>query len=163
MVPGMFTSGATNVLISDLFIQNNTAILGDACHPTLPYQAQGAAMAVEDGVIISHLLGRLVRDFQPEIARTKVPSVLKLYERLRKPRTTLNVQGAVSNRKMYHLHDGPGQQQRDLDIKDADFVSPNPWKFVDGPYQKELLGFDALKETEATYGEWKQKEANIAI
>ncbi|RJE21241.1 FAD binding domain protein [Aspergillus sclerotialis] len=33
----------------DTWCKNRTALLGDACHPTLPYQAQGAAMAVEDG------------------------------------------------------------------------------------------------------------------
>jgi len=48
---------------AEISTQGNTAILGDACHPTLPYQAQGAAMAIEDGVLIRYLLGRLVHDF----------------------------------------------------------------------------------------------------
>src|SRR4051794_33605696 len=38
-------------------LQGHTVLLGDACHPTLPYQAQGAAMAVEDGAVLGHLLG----------------------------------------------------------------------------------------------------------
>ena len=28
-------------------------LLGDACHPPMPYLAQGAAMAIEDGFILS--------------------------------------------------------------------------------------------------------------
>ncbi|KAK5025884.1 hypothetical protein LTR13_010348 [Exophiala sideris] len=38
--------------------KGSVALLGDACHPTLPYQGQGAAMAVEDGAS----LGRLLRE-----------------------------------------------------------------------------------------------------
>ena len=33
-------------------------LLGDAAHPTLPYLAQGAAMAVEDAVVLAELLPR---------------------------------------------------------------------------------------------------------
>ncbi|KIV86034.1 hypothetical protein PV11_01675 [Exophiala sideris] len=38
--------------------KGSVALLRDACHPTLPYQGQGAAMAVEDGAS----LGRLLRE-----------------------------------------------------------------------------------------------------
>src|SRR5204863_2247377 len=31
-------------------------ILGDAAHPTLPYLAQGAAMAIEDGAVLARAL-----------------------------------------------------------------------------------------------------------
>lgn len=34
-------------------------MLGDSCHPTLPYQAQAAAMAVEDGAVLGESLGLL--------------------------------------------------------------------------------------------------------
>ena len=32
-------------------------LLGDAAHPTLPYLAQGAAMAIEDGAVLTRALG----------------------------------------------------------------------------------------------------------
>ncbi|MED5358994.1 MAG: FAD-dependent monooxygenase [Pseudomonadota bacterium] len=32
-------------------------LIGDAAHPTLPYLAQGAAMAVEDAAILTRALG----------------------------------------------------------------------------------------------------------
>ena len=42
-----------------------------------------------------------------------IPELLHLYEKLRKSRTTLNVQGAVQNREMYHMVDRPQQVARD--------------------------------------------------
>jgi salicylate hydroxylase len=34
------------------------ALLGDACHPMLPFQAQGASMAIEDGWVLAEQLDR---------------------------------------------------------------------------------------------------------
>lgn len=34
-------------------------LLGDSCHPMLPYRAQGAAMAIEDGAVLGALFARL--------------------------------------------------------------------------------------------------------
>lgn len=118
-------------------------------------------MAIEDAVVIGHLLGHLIEDFPPETLRYKVPSLLKLYERMRKPRTTLNVQGALVNRKMNHLHDGPDQLQRDADLKNADYLSPNPWESADGPYQKQLLGFDITKDCEEKYIAWRREQKDV--
>ena len=35
------------------------SLLGDACHPTLPFLAQGANMAIEDGMVLARCLERL--------------------------------------------------------------------------------------------------------
>ncbi|EMD91232.1 hypothetical protein COCHEDRAFT_1082540, partial [Bipolaris maydis C5] len=92
-------------------------LLGDACHPSLPYQAQGAAMAVEDGVILGLLLGRLKvaleSKAEPFIGLDLIPQILQLYESLRKTPTTLNVKGAIQNQHVYHMPDGKEQIQRD--------------------------------------------------
>ncbi|PVH79627.1 putative salicylate hydroxylase [Cadophora sp. DSE1049] len=139
--------------------KDSVAILGDACHPTLPYQAQGAAMAVEDGVVIGHLLGLLGKDYASDPSGPPpeaFASILALYESLRKHRTTLNVSGARENRYMYHLPDGPEQKRRDLELQKVDWVSSTPWKYTDGPYQRELLGHDVIKEANAAYLEWKK-------
>jgi salicylate hydroxylase len=102
----------------DKWTQGYTTLLGDACHPTLPYQAQGAAMAVEDGACIAKLLGLASK------TRSDVREVLQLYERLRKDRTTLNVEGAKSNRKVYHAK-GDFATERDRILKDFDWNDPN--------------------------------------
>lgn len=52
---------------------------GDACHPMLPYLAQGAGSAIEDGAVLGLLLG-CIR------SKEQVPKALDMYEKLRKSR-----------------------------------------------------------------------------
>ena len=108
-----------NFTALDTWVRGSTALLGDACHPTLPYQAQGAAMAVEDGACVAKLLGLASRSH----AAVDIPCVLQLYERLRKDRTTLNVEGATSNRAVYHAS-GKVAQERDKILEGFDWDDP---------------------------------------
>ena len=43
------------------WVDGNVTLLGDACHPMTPYMAQGAAMAIEDGVVLARCLGGVDR------------------------------------------------------------------------------------------------------
>ena len=79
-------------------------LLGDACHPMLPFMAQGAAQSIEDGAALAALLKAMPDD---------VPAALARYEEVRKPRATRLQQASAANRTRFHLHDGPEQQQRD--------------------------------------------------
>lgn len=79
-------------------------LLGDACHPMLPMMAQGAAQAIEDGAALASLLKAMPDD---------VPGALARYEVVRKPRATRLQEASATNRKRYHMPDGPEQQQRD--------------------------------------------------
>lgn len=54
-------------------------LLGDAAHAMLPYMGQGAAMAMEDGVVLARCLASL----------DDPAAALAVYESARKPRTTL--------------------------------------------------------------------------
>jgi salicylate hydroxylase len=68
------------------------SLLGDACHPTLPFLAQGANMAIEDGMVLARCLDRYA-----------VPEALRRYEAARLERTSRIVRGsldAVAN--MHH-------------------------------------------------------------
>jgi salicylate hydroxylase len=67
-------------------------LLGDAAHPTLPYMAQGAAMAMEDGAVIA-------RAFQQE---GDVSAAIRLYQRNRIERTTRVVNESSANRDLFH-------------------------------------------------------------
>jgi len=68
-------------------------LLGDACHPMLPFLAQGAAMAIEDAWVLSRELKASAQD---------VPAALASYETARKERTT-RVQGNARARMgLYH-------------------------------------------------------------
>jgi len=69
-------------------------LLGDSAHSTLPYLAQGAAMAIEDGVVLTRAL-----DMTPSI-----PAALDLYQRNRVERTAKVVAQSTYNRELFHLH-----------------------------------------------------------
>jgi salicylate hydroxylase len=68
-------------------------LLGDSAHPTLPYMAQGAAMAMEDGAVVA-------RAFQQA---GSVPEAISLYQRNRIERTTRIVNESSANRELFHL------------------------------------------------------------
>jgi 2-polyprenyl-6-methoxyphenol hydroxylase-like FAD-dependent oxidoreductase len=44
------------------WVQGRVALLGDAAHPMMQYFAQGACMALEDAVCVSHMLGTCTHD-----------------------------------------------------------------------------------------------------
>jgi len=67
-------------------------LLGDACHPTLPFLAQGAAMALEDGAVLAAALG----------AAPDIPAALQRYEQCRIERTSRIVQGATAAGHRFH-------------------------------------------------------------
>jgi salicylate hydroxylase len=71
----------------------SATLLGDACHPTLPFLAQGAGMAIEDGYLIARCLARYTDD---------LPRALARYEALRLERTALVVRGSAANTKRFH-------------------------------------------------------------
>jgi 6-hydroxynicotinate 3-monooxygenase len=60
--------------------EGRVALLGDACHPMSPYMAQGAAMALEDAVILARCLA--------EVDADGVAAAFRRYEANRKPRAT---------------------------------------------------------------------------
>jgi 6-hydroxynicotinate 3-monooxygenase len=64
----------------DHWSEGNITLLGDACHPMTPYMAQGAAMAMEDGVVLSRCLAGVDRD--------GVSEAFARFEATRKPRTS---------------------------------------------------------------------------
>jgi len=72
--------------------QGHVTLLGDACHPTLPFMAQGAVMAIEDGMILARAL-----DAYPD-----TPQALQHYEDARRERTAKVVQGSAANAKRFH-------------------------------------------------------------
>lgn len=72
--------------------EGRATLLGDACHATLPFLAQGAVMSIEDGVV----LGRCIDAF-PDLVEA-----LKRYEAARVERTSKMVRGAKENTARFH-------------------------------------------------------------
>jgi salicylate hydroxylase len=67
-------------------------LLGDAAHPTLPMMAQGANMAIEDGVVLARCLD----------AYDDVSAALQAYESARRERTARLVRAANDNASRFH-------------------------------------------------------------
>lgn len=79
--------------VAETWVRDGTALLGDAAHPTLPFLAQGANMALEDAWILAQVAAR-GDDF-------------RVYQQLRRTRTARIVQVASGNARKYHLRPGP--------------------------------------------------------
>ena len=73
-------------------------LLGDAAHPTLPFLAQGANLALEDAWVLATAL----QDHPLEEA-------LAHYQDVRRPRATQVVAAAEKNARNYHLRPGPSR------------------------------------------------------
>jgi salicylate hydroxylase len=94
----------------DTWVHGSTALVGDACHPTLPHMAQGAAQAIEDGAVLGVVLSpSRISDGKP----TTIEKALKLYERLRKPRAEALVELAAESGRAMHLGAGKAKEERD--------------------------------------------------
>ncbi len=68
-------------------------LIGDACHPTLPFLAQGANMAIEDGFIMARCLER---------HRTDLAQAFTTFQALRHERTSRVVNGSAENARRFH-------------------------------------------------------------
>ena len=75
------------------YFRGNVAILGDSAHASTPHQGQGAGMAFEDSLIMSHALGQVLGTTLgtplADIADlgSKVEAAFRAYDEVRRPRT----------------------------------------------------------------------------
>jgi salicylate hydroxylase len=100
-------------------------LLGDSVHPTLPYLAQGAAMAIEDAAVLTRALGM-----------AEVPEALQIYQRSRIERTTRIMQGSSGNRELFHMRDQ--QQLRLAFAKRDEGAARNAWLYSYNPLSVDL-------------------------
>ncbi len=91
----------------DRWSVGRVTLLGDACHPMLPFMAQGAAQAVEDGATLAVCLAE---------AGSDPISALRRYEHRRLPRTARLQAISADNKTRNHLPDGPAQRERDAQM-----------------------------------------------
>lgn len=82
----------------EFWCRGRVGLLGDACHPTLPFMAQGAALAMEDAWVLARAL-----QAGPDPA-----AALARYQLLRRPRAAALQQRARRNAADFQLASGPG-------------------------------------------------------
>ncbi len=74
----------------DRWTKGRITLLGDACHPTLPFLGRGAVMAIEDAYVVAACLKKYLGDPATAFAR---------YEDLRRDRTAMVVRKSHENRR----------------------------------------------------------------
>ena len=81
----------TTVDPASAWTDGRVALLGDAAHAMLPYLAQGAAMAIEDGAVLAEYLR----------GAADIPTALRAYEADRKPRVAKVVAASAATGRHY--------------------------------------------------------------
>ena len=79
--------------VADHWHGAQTAILGDAAHPTLPFLAQGANLAIEDACVLA-----MICDQNADLG-----TALPAYQSARRPRVARAIAAANGNARNYHL------------------------------------------------------------
>jgi salicylate hydroxylase len=92
-----------------VWVDGHVALLGDACHAMLPYQAQGASQAMEDAAVLAEELGA--------VPVTSVAGALTRYVARRAKHAGMVQDASLRNKDFYHLPDGPEQRARDEKLK----------------------------------------------
>ncbi|KAF4345383.1 salicylate hydroxylase [Fusarium beomiforme] len=124
----------------------SVALLGDACHPTLPHLSQGAAMAIEDGSTIAEVLS-LAPDARPET----IAKCLKVYEQSRKEWTSNLVEMAYLSGRTLHLGEGKAKEERDRMFKEHKTSGSVPDKWTSPDVQKMIYTNDCVAKVRSEF------------
>ncbi len=93
---------------------HGAVILGDAAHPTLPFLAQGANMALEDAWVLAAQLA----------AHDSAEAAFASYQRAREARVARIVEAATANARNYHLR-GAIRPMAHLALRVAGTLAPD--------------------------------------
>jgi salicylate hydroxylase len=133
------------------WVHGCVALLGDACHPTLPHLSQGAAMAIEDGAVLAECVSRIpvAQLDDPEA----VSKALKVYELLRKPHTSALVDLASFSGRVLHLGEGKAKEERDREFRENGKTGSVPDKWASPEVQKMIYSYDCVRDTVERFDE----------
>lgn len=76
----------------DIYFRGRTVLIGDACHPMLPFAAQGAAQALEDGWALAACMA----------ANDHVEHAFAHFQKIREPRIRRVVAESRDRARIYH-------------------------------------------------------------
>ncbi|KAH7324352.1 hypothetical protein B0I35DRAFT_449344 [Stachybotrys elegans] len=116
------------------WVKGSTVLVGDACHPMLPFVAQGAANAIEGAAVLATAF----------TCTADIPLALMMYEKIRKERGEKIAASASDTALALHLPNGPAQRRRDEAIVNR-VQSPDKWNNTQ--WQDYMWGVDVMDET----------------
>ncbi|KRA45664.1 FAD-dependent monooxygenase [Devosia sp. Root635] len=88
-----WTSWPLYTVDAPLWHAGNIGLAGDAAHAMVPFQAQGAAMGIEDAAVLAPLL----------IAESNAETAFEKYRQRRRPRTARTAGVSAVNGRIFHL------------------------------------------------------------
>lgn len=100
--------------VAPVWHKGRAAILGDAAHPTLPFMAQGAVMAMEDAWVLADALD----------AAETVEAGLAAYQARREARVKKVIEAANGNAWKYHLSFPPIRLGAHLGLRALSTLAP---------------------------------------
>jgi len=98
--------------VAPLWVKDGVALMGDAAHPTLPFLAQGANLALEDAYALSHTVAQ--------------GAALTRYQTLRRDRAVKVTEAASGNAWKYHLPHGPMRWSAHAALRLGSKLAPGP-------------------------------------
>jgi salicylate hydroxylase len=98
--------------VAPVWEKDGVVLVGDAAHPTLPFLAQGANLALEDAFVLARALHR-----------DRVAG-LAAYQAARVPRVTRVIAAAEANAWRYHLRPGPLRGVAHLGLRVVSKLAP---------------------------------------
>ncbi|RYO75873.1 hypothetical protein DL766_009091 [Monosporascus sp. MC13-8B] len=148
------------------------ALIGDACHPTLPHLSQGAAMAIEDAAVVAEVVSRVSpptpgdgkknkrranrsgEPREPAYDDAVISRALKVYELLRKDRTSILVTLAYTSGLTLHLGEGKAREERDRQFEEARRRGgPVPDKWASPDVQDMIYSYDCVRDAREKFDE----------
>ena len=99
--------------VAQVWQQGGVTLLGDAAHPTLPFLAQGANMALEDAWVLADCVLRLPSD-----------EALPAYQAAREARARRVIRAAEGNARKYHLRPGLARWAAHAGLRLASKLAP---------------------------------------
>ncbi|WP_270733025.1 FAD-dependent monooxygenase [Shimia sp. Alg240-R146] len=100
--------------VAPIWHKGHSALLGDAAHPTLPFMAQGAVMAMEDAWVLGDALAKA----------DDIEAGLAAYQMRRQGRVRRVVDTASKNARRYHLSAPPVRMAAHLGLTIASTLAP---------------------------------------
>ncbi len=119
--------------VAKVWQRDNVALMGDAAHPTLPFLAQGANLALEDAWVLAACLGS---------GRDDPAAALARYQNARRDRAVRVIEAANGNAWKFHLESPLLRNAAQLGLRLVDRVAPD----------RMLRGFDWLYRLDVTAG-----------